>query len=107
MRFIQPGQGGGTLTLSNSQGTLTLKLTGLFVDVPGPFQPDFSSLPDRFDRFDYEITGGTGAFANATGRGTASLHLQLGADPNLFGQRGRFDLLLESSFSPQPPQSEP
>ena len=85
---------------------MTLTLTGpLFSDVPGPFQPllqrGFSSLPDRFD---YEITGGTRRFANATGRGTA--FLQLVADPNLLEQMGRFDLLLEGSFSPQPPQSQ-
>jgi hypothetical protein len=35
-RFTLPGHGGGTLTLSDSQGTLTLQLTGpLFSDVPG------------------------------------------------------------------------
>jgi hypothetical protein len=109
-RSILPGHGGGTLTLSDSQGTLTLTLTGpLFSDVPGPFQPllqrGFSSLPDQFDQFDYEITGGTGAFANATGGGTASL--QLVADPNLLGQTGRFSLDLEGPFSPVPPRDEP
>jgi hypothetical protein len=104
-RFILPNHGGGTLTLSDSQGTLTLQLTGRFFDVPGPFQLDFPFLPDRFDRFDFEITGGTGAFANATGGGTASL--QLVADPNLVGQTGRFDLDLEGPFSPVPPRDEP
>jgi hypothetical protein len=103
-RFILPNHGGGTLTLSDSQGTLTLQLTGLFLDVPGPFQLEFPFLPDRFDRFDFAITGGTGAFAKATGQGTASL--QLVADPNLVGQTGRFDLNLVGSHGLQPPKSQ-
>ena len=39
--FTPSGHAGGTLTLSNSQGTLTLALIG-------PTQPGFSPLPTRF-----------------------------------------------------------
>ena len=111
--FIQQGHAGGTLTLSDSQGTLTLQLTGPVLDpCPGRFSHHraASPLPNQFA---FEITGGTGAFENATGRGTASL--QLVADPignvpaatqNLSGQTGHFDLNLVGSYSLQPPKSQ-
>jgi hypothetical protein len=113
--FILKGQVGGTLTLSDSQGSLTLKLTGPVLDpLPGPLQPITQrSVPPLTHLFGFEITGGTGAFTNATGRGTASL--QLVADPignvpattqNFLEQTGHFDLSLVGSFSLQPPQSQ-
>jgi len=94
--FILQGHAGGTLTLSNSKGTLTLELTG-------PLQRGFSHLPDQFD---YEITGGTGAFAHATGRGTASLVLLPAITPNPLEQQGRFDLRLVGTPYLQPLQSQ-
>ena len=103
--FIQQGHAGGTLTLSDSQGTLTLQLTG-------PLQRGFSPLPNQFA---FEITGGTGAFANATGGGTAFLQLVAdpidvldgpAATPNLLVQAGNFDLDLVGSYSLQPPKSQ-
>jgi hypothetical protein len=92
---IQPGHTGEALILSNSQGTLTLELTG-------PFQRGFPPPPKQL--FGFEITGGTGAFANATGRGTASLRLV--AHESFWGQLGDFDLSLVGSSSPPPPQSQ-
>jgi len=82
--FISQGHAGGTLTLSNSKGTLTLELTG-------PLQSGFSPLPDQFD---YEITAGTGAYVNATGRGTAFLNLSGSPRFDLGEHQGRFDLRL-------------
>jgi hypothetical protein len=106
--LLSPGRVGGTLTLSDSQGTLTLKLTtGLTLD---PLPRRLSPLPNQFA---FAITGGTGAFANATGGGTAFLRLV--ADPiglvpaatqTLLEQTGHFDLSLAGSYSLQPPQSQ-
>ena len=94
--FILQGHAGGTLTLSNSKGTLTLGLTG-------PLQSGFSPLPGQFD---YEITGGTGAFANATGQGTAFLVLLPAITPNPFVQQGRFELSLVGTLYVQPSQAQ-
>jgi hypothetical protein len=82
--FILHGVAGGTLTLSGSRGTVTLELTG-------PPQDGFAPLPNQFD---YVITGGTGAFADATGQGTASLALLPANSPNPLERQGRFDLRL-------------
>ena len=112
---ILKGHGGGTLTLSDSQGTLTLQLTKPVLDpLPGPLQPITQrGFPPLTHLFGFEITGGTGAFENATGRGTASLRLV--ADPigdvpaatqNLLEQTGHFDLNLVGSYSLQPPKSQ-
>ena len=105
-----PGLTGGTLTLSDSQGTLTLKLTGPVQDPLPVWLQRFSSLPHQFA---FEITGGTGAFANATGRGTAFLQLvadPIGnvpvATPNLLEQTGHFNVSLVGSYSLQPPQCQ-
>jgi hypothetical protein len=61
--FIATGHATGTLTLRNAKGTVTLALTG-------PSQPGFSGPPSSLS---YTVTGGTGLYAKATGRGTATL----------------------------------
>jgi hypothetical protein len=62
--FIREGHTTGTLTLTNSRGSITLQL------VSRQPQPGFSP-PAR--SYDYTITGGTGAYAGATGSGRATL----------------------------------
>jgi hypothetical protein len=62
--FVVPGTPDeGTLTLSNSQGSLTVRLSGRNGG-------DSSGLPTRFQAI---IQGGTGQFANVRGIGTATL----------------------------------
>ena len=124
--FILKGHGVGTLTLSNSQGTLTLQLTvPVFhfppgpqpiplpepqpFPLPGPYHPILLGFPPQTRLFGFEITGGTGAFANVTGRGTASLRLvadPIGGSPaatqNLLEQTGHFDLNLVGSGPSNP-----
>jgi hypothetical protein len=58
--FIRSGRSTGTLTLTNSQGSVTLALTG-------PPQRGNSPLPGRYQ---FAITGGTGAFKSLSGGGT-------------------------------------
>jgi hypothetical protein len=82
--FILHGHAGGTLTLADARGTVTLQLTG-------PLQNGFSPLPTRFS---FVITGGTGAFAHDTGRGTAYVTLMPDTPPALRGQLGHFELRL-------------
>jgi hypothetical protein len=61
--FIARGRTTGTLTLSNSHGSITLNLVGAMD------QPGFSAPPASFN---FTVAGGTGQFAHATGTGTAS-----------------------------------
>jgi hypothetical protein len=63
------GHATGSVTLQTAKGSVTLELTG-------PPQPGFSSLPEQFS---YTVTGGTGAYARVTGQGT--LELLLAATP--------------------------
>lgn len=63
--FIAQGRAGGTLTLGNDRGSLSLNLTG-------PSQEGFSDLPSSFH---YQITGATGAYAGDRGAGTVEVHL--------------------------------
>jgi hypothetical protein len=61
--FISNGRTTGTLVLSNARGTVQISLKG-------PSQSGFSGPPSTFV---YAITGGTGAYAFATGHGRAHL----------------------------------
>jgi hypothetical protein len=63
--MIANGHAAGTLTITGSGGTVTLKLTG-------PSQPGFAALPDGFD---YTVTGGTGNLATLQSQGRVYLHL--------------------------------
>jgi hypothetical protein len=80
---ILQGQAGGTVTLTNTDGSITIQLTG-------PVQPGLSPLPRKFA---YQVVGGTGTFAGATGTGTATLVLDTETSGPL-GELGRFDLSL-------------
>jgi hypothetical protein len=61
--FIARGSASGMLTLSNAQGSVTIKLMG-------PRQPGFSLLPRTFS---FQIVAATGKYRGATDRGTAML----------------------------------
>lgn len=63
--FIAGGHATGTLTLSNSHGSVTLTLTG-------PSQPGFSGLPASMT---YQITSATGDYAGDTGSGSIAISL--------------------------------
>jgi hypothetical protein len=63
--FVATGQATGTLTLSNSQGSVTLKMIG-------PSQPGFSNLPATLT---YQITAATGAYYGDQGTGTIAVSL--------------------------------
>ncbi len=63
--FVFSGHATGTFQLTGAQGSVTVSLLG-------PSQPGFATkLPTDLQ---YTITGGTGAYASATGGGTAMLH---------------------------------
>jgi hypothetical protein len=64
--FIAQGTTTGTVTLSNADGSVTLRLVG-------PPQPGFSPPPATFH---YTITGGTDKFAGASGQGTVTFQEQ-------------------------------
>jgi hypothetical protein len=61
--FIAMGHAGGTITLSNDRGSVTLQLTG-------PTQRGFSPLPRQFT---YRIVAATGDESGATDSGAATL----------------------------------
>jgi hypothetical protein len=73
-----PGQNQGLLTLSNSQGTVTLRLTG-------PARVPVTSLVNRF-----VVQSGTGAYGDLSGRGTVMLRLS----PTSVDSGGEFTLML-------------
>lgn len=62
--FIIQGHAEGTVKLTDGRGSVT-------VDLVGPLQRGFASLPTNFT---YKIVKGTGAFQGATGTGKATLH---------------------------------
>jgi len=63
--LVRVGQARGMVTLSNSQGTLTLALVG-------PLQAGLSDLPSQLD---YRVVRGSGIYQGATGFGTLDLDL--------------------------------
>ena len=69
--FILRGETTGTLTLSNANGSVTLRLVG-------PPQPGFSGPPPTFT---YTVVGGTGAYAGASGTGTVAFSEQPAQQP--------------------------
>ena len=58
----------GSLTLSNSKGSLTLKITAAYSGAGSP-----SNLPDA----KVTVSGGSGAFAALRGSGTAAIQLEM------------------------------
>ena len=74
------GQNQGQMTLSNAQGTLTLRLTG-------PVQARVTSLVNRF-----AVQSGTGAYHGLSGRGVVMLQLS----PTSVDSGGEFTLTLHS-----------
>ena len=61
--FIARGRATGSITLSNTNGSVTIQLTG-------PIQKGFSVLPRNFS---FKIVSATGEYADATDRGRASI----------------------------------
>jgi hypothetical protein len=86
--FIQTGRSDGSLTLSNSKGSVTLFLSG-------PKQPGFTGLPSSYQ---FVISGGTGAFRGATGMGI--VRVKLGAHPTSTGGVERSTDSLSLTFRP-------
>ena len=72
--FIANGKAAGTLTLSNSLGSVTLTLTG-------PTQAGFGAFPSTLS---FVISSATGAYANDTDAGTIKVTLQQSATGNTF-----------------------
>jgi hypothetical protein len=72
--FIREGRTTGTLVLSNARGSITLQLVG-------PPQPGFSPPPSTLQ---YTITGGTGAYAGASGQGMVTLQEMAGNSHSFF-----------------------
>lgn len=62
--FIASGRTTGTLTLTGLKGSLTLALKS-------PVEKGFSAIAANYS---FTITGGTGIYTHAVGRGTAFLH---------------------------------
>lgn len=79
--FIASGHATGTLTFTNGQGSVTL-------DLLGPEQPGFSSLPKEWK---YTVTGATGDYQNLMGQ-QGSLKLTFQADTSATSPQGTFTL---------------
>jgi hypothetical protein len=65
--FIQQGQAGGTIRLSNARGSVTLSLVG-------PTQNGFT--PPQSGTYSFTVESGTGAYAHSLGTGTVDLALR-------------------------------
>jgi hypothetical protein len=61
--FVLHGHAGGTLTLANAKGSVTLRLTG-------PEQNGFATLPSWFT---FDVTGSTGSYRHLNGHGALQL----------------------------------
>ena len=68
--LIANGHAGGTVTMSNTKGSVTVLLTG-------PTQPAFTGIPSHFS---FKIVSGTGQYALAKDQGKATL-FEAVADP--------------------------
>src|SRR5947209_7741487 len=83
--FTRQGQAGGTMTLTNGAGTVT-------VELHGPTQDAFSPLPRKFH---YRVVTGTGAYGLLHGGGWLSIERQsaiTGLSPLPMPERGKFQL---------------
>jgi hypothetical protein len=76
--FTWHGHAEGSLTFSNTMGSVTVSLEG-------PDQPGFSPLPRYFH---YQITRGTGSYSHLTDQGTMLLTINMG----WFHSHGKFAL---------------
>jgi hypothetical protein len=63
--FVSPGHAGGTVTLTNAQGTVQLQPSA-------PSQPGAAGLPQRLT---FQVVWGSGAYARLSRGGTANLRL--------------------------------
>ena len=86
--FIIKGRAGGTLTLADDRGTITLSLTG-------PVQKGFAPLPGHFS---FTVTSAPGAFEGSTASGVAVVRLRQTNQDETAAQ-GRFTI----AFSKPPP----
>jgi hypothetical protein len=91
--MIAKGRAHGFLTFTNDRGSITLEIFG-------PPQAGFSSLPEHFN---WNIVGHrTGDFAHMSGKGTLTLDLHALPTGDLLPPHGTFDLTVGT---PRPPGS--
>lgn len=88
--FIQKGRAGGTLTFTNTHGSVT-------VELQGPEQAGFSPLPERFR---YHVVGGSGAYAHLSDSGTLALSQHALPTGDRQGAHGTFTLSIPGSPIP-------
>jgi hypothetical protein len=91
--FIRSGQAGGTLTLRNALGSVTLLLQG------SP-EPGFGPLPLLFQ---FSVERGTGAYTGLEMSGTAFLQLRFNGHHVGPTGHGTFALTLQPNITPPPP----
>jgi hypothetical protein len=100
--LVVSGHAGGTLTLSNGRGKVTLELEG-------PAQPGFAPLPEQFR---FTVQQATGAYKGLRATGTITLQLRPALAPNTLpggggsftftGGRGTFTLIIRPDDDPPP-----
>jgi hypothetical protein len=91
--FVSLGTAGGTLTLHNNLGKVTLLLQG-------PPQPGFAALPRQFH---FSVQSATGAYAGLAAEGTAMLQLRPTGPAVGRAGTGTFTLTLRPAIFPPPP----